>query len=42
MSGNVLANSIAGLAAGGLSTIAMHPLDLTKTRMQVSGGVAQS
>lgn len=33
-----MANSVAGLAAGGASTIAMHPLDLIKTRMQVDGG----
>lgn len=38
MSNGVLANSIAGLVAGGISTIAMHPLDLVKTRMQVAGG----
>lgn len=38
MSNNFLANTVAGLMAGGISTLAMHPLDLIKTRMQVSGG----
>lgn len=38
MTNNLVANSVAGLAAGGASTIAMHPLDLIKTRMQVTGG----
>ncbi|CCG84930.1 protein of unknown function [Taphrina deformans PYCC 5710] len=38
MANTLLANSVGGLAAGALSTIAMHPLDLTKTRMQISGG----
>ena len=38
MSNSFLANTVAGLAAGGVSTMAMHPLDLIKTRMQVDGG----
>lgn len=38
MSNNLLANTLGGLSAGGISTVAMHPLDLIKTRMQVSGG----
>lgn len=38
MNQGLVANTVAGLAAGGASTIAMHPLDLIKTRMQVTGG----
>lgn len=42
MSNSFIANTVAGLTAGGVSTIAMHPLDLVKTRMQVTGGTTFS
>lgn len=42
MPSSLVSNSVAGLAAGGASTIAMHPLDLIKTRMQVTGGTTFS
>lgn len=42
MDSGLFANTVAGLTAGGTSTIAMHPLDLVKTRMQVTGGTTMS
>lgn len=38
MSNSFVANTVAGLTAGFISTVAVHPLDLVKTRMQLSGG----
>jgi solute carrier family 25 folate transporter 32 len=36
------ADAIAGLCAGAASTLAMHPLDMIKTRMQVGEGTTFS